>query len=78
MKVKGFLIQGEENGELLLSVQPVGRAMIERLVRREPWAREWVDAEGVTQPSRTQATQAVLKYVHRLWQMSGPLQVLDH
>ena len=32
----------------------------------------------VGQGSRTQITMAVLNYLHRLWQMSGPFQVLDH
>ena len=78
MKVRGFLIEGEDKEELLLSVQTGDRAMFEHLVMREQADTEWVDVQGLPQPSRTQVTMAVFSYLHRLWQMSGPLQVLDH
>lgn len=78
MKVRGFLIEGEGKEELLLSVQPAGGGMFEHLVVREPTDTEWLDAQAFSQPSRTRITMAVLNYLHRLWQMSGPLQVLDH
>lgn len=78
MKVKGFLIEGKDKEELLLSVQPAGGGMFEHLVMREPADSEWFDVQEFSQPSRTQVMMAVLNYLHRLWQMSGPLQVLDH
>lgn len=78
MKVKGFLIEGKHKEELLLSVQPGGRGMFEHLTMREQANTEWIDVQGLPQPSRTQITMAVHSYLHRLWQMSGPLQVLDH
>jgi hypothetical protein len=78
MKVRGFLIEGEDKEELLLAVQPGDRAMFEHLVTREQDDTEWVDVQGLPQPSRIQVTIAVFNYLHRLWQMSGPLQVLDH
>lgn len=78
MKVRGFLIEGEDKEELLLSVQRGDRAMFEHLVMREQTDAEWVDMQGFPQPSRTQVTMAVFNYLHRLWQMSGPFQVLDH
>jgi hypothetical protein len=52
--------------------------MFEHLVMREPADSEWFDVQEFSQPSRTQVMMAVLNYLHRLWQMSGPLQVLDH
>jgi hypothetical protein len=78
MKVRGFLIEGEDKEELLLSVQTGDRAMFEHLVMREQADTEWVDVQGLPQPCRTLVTMAVFSYLHRLWQMSGPLQVLDH
>jgi hypothetical protein len=78
MKVKGFLIEGKDKEELLLAVQPGNHGMFEHLVMREQEDTEWMDAQGLSQPSRTQVTMAVLSYLQRLWQMSGPLQVLDH
>lgn len=78
MNVKGFLIEGEGEEEWLLSMQPTRRAMFERLVMREQADTDWVDAQPLPQQSRTEATMAVLSYLHRLWQMSGPLKVLDH
>jgi hypothetical protein len=78
MKIKGFLIEGKDREELLLTVQPGSRGMFEHLATREPEDTEWVDAQEVSHSSRTQVTLAVLNYVHRLWQMSGPFQVLDH
>lgn len=78
MKVRGFLIEGEDKEELLLSVQLGDRAMFEHLVMREQADAKWVDVQGLPQPSRTQVTMAVFSYLHRLWQMSGPFQVLDH
>jgi hypothetical protein len=78
MKVKGFLIEGKDKEELLLAVQAGQRGMFEHLVMREQENTEWMDAQGLSQPSRTQVTMAVLSYLQRLWQMSGPLQVLDH
>lgn len=78
MKIKGFLIEGKDREELLLTVQAGSRGMFEHLAMREGEDREWVDAQEVPQSSRTQVTLAVLNYVHRLWQMSGPFQVLDH
>jgi hypothetical protein len=78
MKIKGFLIEGKDKEELLLAVQPGNRGMFEHLTMREHEDTEWIDAHGLPQSSRTQITMAVLNYLHRLWQMSGPFQVLDH
>jgi hypothetical protein len=78
VKVKGFLIEGADKEELLLSVQPAGGGMFEHLATRDSADTEWFDVQEFSQPSRTQVTMAVLNYLHRLWQMSGPLQVLDH
>ncbi|WP_447599217.1 hypothetical protein [Nitrospira sp. Nam80] len=78
VKVKGFLIEGADKEELLLSVQPAGGGMFEHLATRDSADTEWFDVQEFSQPSRTQVTMAVLSYLHRLWQMSGPLQVLDH
>ena len=78
MNVKGFLIEGDGEEELLLSMQPTRHAMFEQLVMREQADTDWVDAQQLPQPSRTEATRVVLSYLHRLWQLSGPLQVLDH
>jgi hypothetical protein len=78
MKIKGFLIEGKDREELLLAVQPGNRAMFEHLAMREHEDTEWIDAQGLSQSSRTRITMAVLNYLHRLWQMSGPFQALDH
>jgi hypothetical protein len=78
MRVTGFLIEGNDKEEMLLAVQPGSRAMFERLVMREQVENEWIDVPDHSQPSHTEATMAVFNYLHRLWQMSSPLQVLDH
>lgn len=78
MKVKGFLVEGKDKEELLLTVQPGNRGMFQHLAVREQENTEWTDAQTLPQPSRTEVTMAVFSYLHRLWQMSGPLQVLDH
>jgi hypothetical protein len=78
MKVKGFLLEGEGDEEFLISVQPAGRTMFQQLTVRGEADSDWTDATGLASGSQTLATTAVLNYLHRLWQMSGPIQVLDH